>query len=281
MRLVPAALAATLALCAASRAEAFCRTTTCPSKSGTCEIDAKGCNRSGTPLHWDVRPPLTFRFQKDGSSFLLQAEARAAIRTAFYRWTDVMCEGGRTSLRFVEGEEMVEDKSLVGGPNPPPFGIFFRDRGWPHQNADDQLALTTILFRPSGGISYADIEVNTTNYTFSAAEVGDGIDLQIVMTHEVGHYIGLAHSLEPNSIMAAALCEGGDRCSRERIAARRLADDDRAAVCTLYPPRSAEPPAEPPSDGCAQSGPAGGTSALSVVVAAGLVALLRRRRATR
>ena len=78
--------------------------------------------------------------------------------------------------------------------------------------------------------------MNTTAWRYATRDVGEGIDLQTVVTHEVGHFIGLAHGEEPNTIMAARLCDSGDRCARDRVSSRRLATDDLAAVCALYPP---------------------------------------------
>ena len=221
-------------------AQAFCRAMTCNPAKETCDLDERGCVTSGTALRWPAeRMPLVFRFQQQHSARLIPEETTAAVRAAFHRWSDVVCpDGRRTSLRFVEGEDLVADKPLAAdATRPEPFGIYFRDRGWPHPSGDDQTALTTIDFAPSSGtILYADIEVNTTVWLYATRDVGEGIDLQTVVTHEVGHFIGLAHGREPNTIMAARLCDSGDRCARDRVSSRRLADDDIAAVCALYPP---------------------------------------------
>ena len=123
--------------------------------------------------------------------------------------------------------------------------------------------------------------MNTTAWTYATRGVGEGIDLQTVVTHEVGHFIGLAHGREPNTIMAAHLCDSGDRCARDRVSSRRLAVDDIAAVCALYPP-DAEPsaPARPSTAGASCAVHARGALPrglpLFVVVLAGL-ALIRRK----
>ncbi len=89
--------------------------------------------------------------------------------------------------------------------------------------------------------------MNTTAWTYATRDVGEGIDLQTVVTHEVGHLIGLAHGREPNTIMAAHLCDSADRCAIDRVASRRLAADDIAAVCALYPPDAEGSAPSPPS----------------------------------
>jgi hypothetical protein len=281
---------ALLALFASSPAGAFCRTTVC--RDSPCPLDEGGCPTLGKPAVWAQRMPLTFRFQARGTALLVNEEARAAVRAAFFRWTDVICDAGRTSLRFVEEEDLAEDKPLTedgrATGSVSPFGIFFRDAGWPHksQNGDGMLALTTLAAGvETGRITYADIEINTGGQPLAATELDQGIDLQTVVTHEVGHYIGLAHSSATNSIMNANLCENAQRCQSDKVASRRLGNDDRAAVCALYPP-GATPPAVapgPPADagGCASSGPPRVGGAEGWAVALALAGILRVRSSRR
>jgi MYXO-CTERM domain-containing protein len=283
---VAAVVAVATVLAAEPSARGFCRTTTCRPGPDACPTDDAGCVTTGTPLSWRATP-LVFRFHQRGSALLIDEEARAAVRAAFYRWTDTVCDGGRTSLRFVEGEEIALDKPLVDGPRGEAFGIYFRDLGWPHPGSgeDSQLALTTLDFGlATGVVSYADIEVNTTDMRFATNDTDPGVDLQTVMTHEVGHFIGLSHSAVDKSIMAANLCESGDRCARDRVSSRRIGDDDKAAVCALYPPGA--PPAEaapatsphPQAPSCAASGGDGGGAAPFAIGVFFAFALRRRAR---
>lgn len=282
-----AALVVALACFTPVDARAYCQTTTCNPKKEACAADERGCVTSGTPLHWPAqRTPLGFRFQRRHSSLLVPEETVAAVRAAFFRWSDVTCpDGKRTSLRFIEDEELTDDKPLdAHATRPEPFGIYFRDHGWPHASGEDQTALTTIDFAAStGAILYADIEVNTTSWLFATRDTGDGIDLQTVVTHEVGHFIGLSHSREPNTIMAAGLCDSGDRCARDRVSSRRLGADDIAAVCALYPAtsdvdRSSAP--SPGADSCAVSTPGEGRHGMpnGLSIACFAIAVMRHRR---
>ncbi len=267
-------------------ADAFCRSTSC--KVG-CSVDENGCPSTGKPLVWARPMPLTFRFQARGTALLINEEARAAVRAAFFRWADVVCERGRTSLRFVEGEDLVEDKPLTESGDAvqsvTPFGIYFRDNGWPHpaRIGDGALALTTILFgTESAKIEYADIEINTGGRLLAISELAEGDDLQTVVTHEVGHYLGLAHSRATNSIMNASLCASGDRCQRDKLAARRLADDDRAAVCAVFPPGARFAADSDESGGCSVS-PGRNTDGpvLALVGSALALAVVQRKRRMR
>lgn len=251
MKTAPALAAAALVLSLAHDASAYCVRTTC--NDDDCERDDRKCKTTGEPLRWRSLP-IHFRFTRRDPATLLREEARAAVRSAFYRWSDTLCGGQRTSLRFVEDSELDEDKPLEPESRASqPYGIFFRDTGWPYEGkADKTLAQANTRFTPAGLIGYSDIEVNTGQQNFAVNEDAppEAIDLQAVLTHEVGHYIGLDHSVEDDSIMAESYCEReATRCKLGRVAARRLAEDDIDAVCALYPPSGYEAP-EDPDGGC-------------------------------
>ena len=298
-RSLVATMLACIALTASARdARAFCRmTTACTKDATTCDRDEHGCSK-GAPIHW-AKMPLTYRFSAVREGQLVREEARAAIREAFHRWSDTLCGPNqeRTSLRFIEGEDIAEDKPLVANSHgAEPFGIYFRDRGWPYDGKQDStLAQTNNSFgKNSGLIDYADMEINTATKRFSTNDSDDGInDLQAVITHEVGHFIGLDHSLESQSIMVFSYCDpliGGGRCEKGKIAARRLADDDINAVCTLYPPgaitASASTPGDPPAgtdklgiaSGCDASGVGMPPAAAGALFLGALAAIIVRRR---
>jgi hypothetical protein len=85
----------------------------------------------------------------------------------------------------------------------------------------------------TGEIYDADVELNTADYPIEQRAAGapsDGsYDLQSVLTHEFGHFVGLAHSPLPGSVMFAL----GD--SSDGTAKRALAPEDVLGVCAIYP----------------------------------------------
>ncbi|MBS2015705.1 MAG: matrixin family metalloprotease [Deltaproteobacteria bacterium] len=266
-----------------SDARAYCRSTTCDPQTYDCPVDDNGCSRGGPPLSWRTLP-LQYRFQRDGSSKLDMDLAREAARRAFDTWSEVRCKSGRTSLRFEEGPDITRDKPLKKkSQGSEPFGIYFRDETWPYASGDDALAITSQTFGMySGYIEYADIEINTSQRQYAVGDEEPGIDLQAVFTHEIGHYIGLAHSNASDSIMVARYCQSADRCGKDVETARALAQDDIDAVCALYPPSGiAGVKYEEPS-GCAATSAPGRDekSAWPVVLAFGavLIAAARARR---
>lgn len=203
-----------------SKASAFCRTTTCEPDLETCARDERGCVTSGVQLRWS-KLPIVYRVSARGSSAFDRDEARAKIAAAFDVWTKAVCADGRkTSLTVVEEDPIAEDKPLGQKRGPEPFGIYFRDGAWPYPSATTTLAITNQEYgKESGRIIYSDIEVNSAKTSLAS--------LELVVVHEAGHYLGLAHSQVSGSIMGAEYNNGG---SGAPIA------DDLAGICELFPP---------------------------------------------
>jgi hypothetical protein len=262
----------------------FCLKTTC--QTDTCKENERigECVREGARIRW---PSTTVRWRFQKAPTRDDEQARKAVRSAFDRWSwkKVDCEDGRpTSLHFVE------DKP--SGAADAPFTVFFRDDEWPHDGADETLALTTHAFKSNerskkvGNIENVKLEINTASQQFAFGDLEQGVDLEAVVTHEVGHYIGIAHTKTPDSIMVPSYCASQSRCSQGPAEARRLSAVDIEAVCTLFPPDGLggydddTPP--PTSCSAAPSSPfATGITATSLLFAGVLIVLRRRAKRAR
>ena len=137
----------------------------------------------------------------------------------------------------------------------------FRDR-WDDDAAHPAgaTAITVVTYdHETGQILDADVELNLRSalnpggYVFDAAGDPASVDLQTVLTHELGHVQGLAHSADRAAVMWFA--------AGRTFARRALTPDDVAAICAVAPPAPAvacEPaasgaprPVLPPEQGCA------------------------------
>ena len=176
----------------------------------------------------------------------------------------------------------------------------FEDRGQMNRSV---VALTSVLYdENSGRIVDADIEVNAWDgQAGSLASSGGGpvhgwyftcdkqpgwaactsyaqdgcyfMDLQNTVTHEVGHFIGLAHVCEPsqgNCTQSLAGITMFPSTAPGDVEKRSLAQDDVDGVCAIYPQHHS-------SGGCASGGAAPAATALLLAAAA----LWRRRRPVR
>ena len=113
-----------------------------------------------------------------------------------------------------------------------------------HSDLDRTLAATGFTIDIiSGAIVEADVFFNTA-FEWSTSGAANAFDLQSVATHEIGHFIGLGHSLlgetelQANGsrrVLAAASVMFPIAFGRGVTADRELQPDDIAGVSSLYP----------------------------------------------
>jgi hypothetical protein len=182
-------------------------------------------------LSWDTRE-IPFGIRTPGSSELDNgALVPRAVQDAFVEWTKPDCTDVRFDYRGVvqEGEEGVNQ-------------VVFVPSGW--RFARDAVALTrTVYGTEDGVIRSATIEVNEDIFDFLDASGGcstvtPAYDITAVLTHEVGHLLGLDHTksfsrtpTDPTMAPEVGPCE---------MDKRTIEADDIAGLCLLYP--SGEPP---------------------------------------
>jgi hypothetical protein len=142
--------------------------------------------------------------------------------------------------------DCAESRYDPGGANA--NAIIFHDDAWPYPELPDAVALTTTHFDESDGVILdSDIEIDATLPISTSDVVPDGrYDLQSILTHEAGHFLGLAHSYQPGAAMQPSYRPGK---ADERI----LGDDDIAGICAIYPPDRDALPCDPTPRGGFQS----------------------------
>jgi len=251
-------------------------------------------------LGWSAASPL--------GGPVAEGVALQVIRRSFEVWESEGC----TDLAFVEGPRVSRAVGFdADGPNT--NVLLSRDRDCEDVVPDGDpclsnrscankydcwefdpgvIAMTTVTSSNcSGRILDADIELDAANFRFT---VDDGprcdregqtgcvdMDLQNTLVHEIGHLIGLDHSDDRNATMYRSASAGE---TNKRV----LGQDDRAALCVVYPTgagaRSCGPAATPAqcearrqryrtTSGCNQAGGGGLLAGLGVAL------FLARRRA--
>ena len=278
----------------AADASAYCRSTTCRTTADhECETDDNNCPIEGAKLFWPTSC-VGFSFNQDATQDLDPDETFATLRKCFAAWTQVTCPGGgQASITLQEGPLVACHKSEYNKSGPNVNVILFQDDDWQYRTIDATLAKTSVTYNDDTGEIYdADIEINTANndMTLDLPPAHVSYDLQSIITHEAGHFIGIAHSPDDDAIMAPTYSPGSIK--------RDLTADDIGAVCEIYPPNSGvvcnptprggfsgtcdDPPAKkglcaasPPP---AQTGGAGTTALLGMLGVVGLVLARRLRR---
>ncbi len=207
--------------------------------------------------------------------------------------------------------EIITQMAAAGSvPNVGPDGknaVIFRTDAWEYGAA---IALTLRSTDPSGRIFDADIEIDATGDVIwtnldpnadAGNLAGERTDLQTAITHEFGHFLGLAHTCYDKNVdplpqpvddqgRLTPLCTEGlpeeaavmwYSVDKESTTKRVLSTDDERGVCAIYPPNAAVPActANLPDDGCGcrTEGPSGTPHGALFALAALMMARRRRR----
>lgn len=184
-------------------------------------------------LAWDDRD-LTWQLERGGSRDVAREVVIAVADRSFFRWTNVTCGEHAIDFAVSFGPSPSDDPVAVHtllGPNE--NQVLFDDAWAAHDHDPRAYALTTVHFSTlTGELLGADLELNEEHWSFAAcppAGCVDGrVDLENVVTHEVGHFFGLAHTPDDADATMWACSAAGD------VHMRDLEEDDIAGICALY-----------------------------------------------
>lgn len=176
----------------------------------------------GKPLRWS-EAVVSFVIQADGAPGIDDGSDAAAVRAGFEAWasherTLELREDGDPAQR-ARRDWRADDLHLVSWDLDNESGFFGPGSGL--------VAATPIEFDPATGrILDADILLDGSR-AFSTALTPGTFDVQAVVTHEVGHLLGLDHSAVHRATMNPAV-EVGNTWQRS------LEADDQAGANSLY-----------------------------------------------
>lgn len=247
-RVATIGIGAAIAIGAAREAHAFCRTATCPlpadwdpAERGSCvpvdfvqECQALSPPVAPLPLWWR-NACISYDIQENASQQIPYATADAIAAESFSKWTGTICASGgqvgRVSIDVRDFGPVACDEVQYNQNQGNQHVIIFRDDGSADFDSTNTLGLTTVTFDPDTGEIYdADVEINSSK-TLSVTDPAPpgGYDFPSIMTHEAGHFLGMAHSISTGATMYAQYTQG-------TISKRILSADDMAGICTIYPP---------------------------------------------
>ncbi|MEQ8277017.1 MAG: matrixin family metalloprotease [Deltaproteobacteria bacterium] len=173
------------------------------------------------PVTWPQRAVAYAVTESLGLSF-------SDVQAAFGAWEDVPCSDITFSFEGVVERDAAR-QVLVDSVT----------EGW-DDSASDAVALTTLQYELSNGrIRTARIELNFDDFILgdTTSELCDAQgrlhDHRSVLTHEVGHLLGLSHTQSYSGAPTdPTMAPRVDPCDASK---RDLAPDDVEAICALYP----------------------------------------------
>ncbi|MCE9573208.1 MAG: matrixin family metalloprotease [Deltaproteobacteria bacterium] len=165
-----------------------------------------------------ARMPVPYLLNQIGSDDLSLAQIRDAVHAAFGAWQDVPC----AALSFTDAGD-TDLGVAIDGQNV----ILFIESGWIYgAEAAGATALTII-----DGQQTADVAINGENYHWAigpsgALAAGGTLDLQGVLTHELGHFSGLGHTMSAHDTMYYSWTPWAGQ--------RTPSLDDKLGLCAIY-----------------------------------------------
>ncbi|XP_074321778.1 metalloendoproteinase 1-MMP-like [Silene latifolia] len=167
---------------------------------------------AGRPRWSEAKPiNLTYAFDKDHIiNYINYDTIRAVFKRAFARWSDVI------PVNFMEVENYRKAEIKIA---------FFKGDHGDGEPFDGVLGVLAHAFSPENGRLHLDA-AETWAVDFDTQESSVAVDLESVVTHEIGHVLGLAHSSVKDAIMYPSL--------RPRSKKVDLRIDDVEGVQALY-----------------------------------------------
>ena len=198
--------------------------------------------KEGFFIFWPTRT-VTYMINDQGSQDVPFSEAAGAIKRSFFSWASPSCTdiyphyGGATPDRktnVVLGKGEAADKKNL---------IVWHEEQWPPAGIGDRMiteempAVTTVVFDVDTGVILdADLDLNGVNFFWTVTDDPNQVitDIQSIVTHEIGHLLGLDHTEDPETTMFPSTSEG-------QTQKRTLEQDDQDGVCFIYPFGGATP----------------------------------------
>lgn len=234
-----------LALGASSTASAWCQSCTVAAPidptspcTQSCECDLDDGQQL---IAWNQRC-ISYSLHQAGSVDIPRADYERITAESFAEWTSASCGAASTGIEVEQTDEDAQGSNAEFAPEGGNVNLVAFVRDWDERGfLPSAYAVTTTWFGVrSGEIFDGDILLNEEHWSWAecpddGCTDGRDVDLKNTLVHEIGHFLGLAHSgvgTEESTMWSCA--------PPGQVIKRDLDPDDIEGLCSIYPAGSLE-----------------------------------------
>jgi len=146
---------------------------------------------NGNPLFWGAPGAISIVINSTGSDDIPDGSHEPSIRNSIRSWNDL----SGTSMTLVE-DSSPASQARTDWASTGVHLVYFDEANTSgfFPGSSGIVAITPVWFFSSGSITDADILFNGSQFTFTTDAASSAMDVEDVVTHELGHLLGLDHS---------------------------------------------------------------------------------------
>lgn len=172
-------------------------------------------------LRWSTTSgPIKITLNSKGSADLPITAVEAALQKAMAAWQQVPGQSARFEYA---GRSSLAVPNTDDGIN----SIVWLEKGWPYSSSVAAITRYSYFMGDPPVLADCDILLNGQSFHWTVDSAGQGVNLQEVLTHELGHVLGLSHTGVYRASMFPSLPPNLNLV---------LGPDDRAGIQFLYGP---------------------------------------------
>jgi hypothetical protein len=187
-------------------------------------------------LRWDVSDgPVVISLDANGSADLPLSSVQQALERSLDAWQNV----SNQSLRFQYGGSIqLAEVSSSDHKNT----ISWKEKNWEYSSTAAAVTIYSYYLDDPPTMADADIVINGDDFRWgdSTDNSGKRLNVELVLLHELGHLLGLAHSSEQKAVMYPYVsAEVGTLALDDRAGLRFLYGSEQTSLRLITPVRKA------------------------------------------